>query len=330
MRTTGIGWVLAVVLGAVLLPIAAPGHLMPTGATAPGRPEHLTARPMNGSVELQWSISGSPTAAGVRYTVWLSASPSGPWAAALNTTAVEATVPDLENGFAYSFCVSAADSAGNSSCSTAVTATPESVPYPPTVLLLVALSDSTLRVAWSPPVFDGGYPIESYRVGVATSVHGPYRLFSTGTVPGAVLDDLASATRYFVVIIAENAFGASAPSAVRNATTLTDPNGSMSPVRPTPVRIGPPDGRGALPALLPTLVLLGAIGLWAGALWGLLRGRHRPGRPSPPRSAPSSAPPALGGARRSRAGTGRRETLGRWKAGREIGRPRFPRGPGEV
>ena len=97
--------------------------------------------------------------------------------------------------------------------------------------------DAQATVSWTPPLSDGGRPITTYTVGVATAngalPAAPISVSVAAPASSATVTGLTNGTAYTFTVTATNAVGTSAQSA---------PSNSVSPAAtptPTPVVTGP-------------------------------------------------------------------------------------------
>src|SRR5258708_17718941 len=105
------------------------------GGSPPSAPTGLTATPGNAQVSLSWTASSGATSYNVlRSTV----SGSGYTTVATGIVGTSYTNTGLTNGTTYYFVVSATNSVGTSANSSEATATPPTLPLPPTTLTATA------------------------------------------------------------------------------------------------------------------------------------------------------------------------------------------------
>ncbi len=246
----------------------------------PAAPTALTLSPGNGTITARWQASvpsaGYPI---LNYTVYDATGASGPWTAAVTTSALNATLGGLTNGQTYYVSVRAASAAGVSPASANGSATPLGVPFPPTAVLLGNATASSLTVSWSAPASTQGSPVSNYSVEYSTHAGGPWSTTDAGTSTRTTVGGLNASTTYYVRVVAWNAVGASHPSAEVSAATSPATSGGG----------GAGFSIGGITLLV--LFLVGVAIVIAAVL--LLRRR---GRAPPATSAPIVAPPpgALG------------------------------------
>ena len=267
--TTTIGW--SAETSTLAVPEYGGGLALLQQVPYPTVPGGVTATRGNASVAVAWAASsGSPGFPVTGYVVTDSTSASGPWTVAASVTAPDANVTGLTNGVPYFFEVRAQSAAGNSSYSSAVSATPATTPYPPTAVTASGTGTDRVNVSWSAPSDTGGSAITGYTVEYAASSSGPWKSVPAGTAVSFVVTGLNSSTTYYFRVVAVNAVGTSSPSAVASAATKTPESGFLG--------LGGSTGYLVLGIVLAAVVII--------ALVLLLRRR-----PSPPAGTGPSAPP---------------------------------------
>lgn len=186
----------------------------------PSAPTGLAATPGNTQVTLTWTAMSSTAAAPVSgYRVYY----AGPTLActAVGAASTSCTASGLANGVALSFQVLAYNAMTEGALSTAVTATPRTVPTAPPITSATA-STTGVSIAFSSPSSNGGSVVTGF-TGTCTSTDGG------GTVSRTVEDSPVSIPltnngyTYSCVMYATNAAGTSPASA---AKTLTPSQGS--------------------------------------------------------------------------------------------------------
>ena len=204
---------------------------------APSTPAAPTAVRGNGQATVSWtapSNGGAPiTSYALEYssdsgTSWTS------WSTSIATTS--ATVTGLPNGTAYTFRVSATNSAGTSAFSSASTAvTPATVPGAPTALTVIG-GNAQVAASWTPPVSNGGSAITDYLVEYSSDAGTTWSTFTraASTATSATITGLTNGNNYVVRVSAINATGTGAASATSaSALAATIPN---APTAVTPTR----------------------------------------------------------------------------------------------
>jgi hypothetical protein len=126
-------------------------------------------------------------------------------------------ISGLVNGTTYSVSIRAVSLVSDGTASTAVSATPASVPNAPTIGTATAIAGLSATVTWTAPA-NGGSPITGYTINAYRS--GSTAVARTGTalssaVSGSI-SGLTSGTSYTFKVLAKNVIGSSALS---NAST---------------------------------------------------------------------------------------------------------------
>ena len=217
-----------VVLGAAVATPA--GAALPATLAAvsvnPGPPTGLGGTAGDASAVLSWHPPVSAGASPVTGYL-ITATPGGLTA---RTTAVTAfTVGGLSNGTAYTFTVSAVNSAGSgppSRRTAPLTPRAPTVPTTPAAPLATAGFQSA-TASWSPPPNDGGSPVTGYTV---TAQPGGATVSTDGSARQAALTGLTNGAGYVLTVIASNRVGASRPAATRRvvpAVTVPAAPGSL-------------------------------------------------------------------------------------------------------
>jgi hypothetical protein len=179
-------------------------------AVAPGAPQNVAANVSGNTVTLAWTppaTGGAPTG----YVVHASLSPGGPVIASLPVSGTSLTVTDVPFGVYYVH-VRAVNIDGTSGPSNEVIASVPSgsggctsPPNAPTHLTST-VSGNLVTLNWTPPV--GGCAATSYVV-QAGSAPGLTDLAILNVGPANSLSVSAPAGRYYVRVVAVNAFGGS-------------------------------------------------------------------------------------------------------------------------
>jgi predicted phage tail protein len=193
--------------------------------TVPSAPLSPTATPGNGSVTLTWKApsnnGGGPV---TKYAVQRLV--NGQWQNMAFPTTGTYKALGLTNGSKYYFRIRAYNAAGWSPVSTTVSAVPRTVPTAPQSVFAVPGNHSVF-LSWKAPSSNGGAAVNGYHVYWATSASGPWEYFGTTysntyyTASSAYFDN---GTPYYFRIVASNAAGWSAPSAVVSAVPRTKPS----------------------------------------------------------------------------------------------------------
>lgn len=124
----------------------------------------------------------------------------------------------LINGTTYYFVVKATNPGGVSAASNEVSATPKTVPGPPTGVTASA-SNRQATVSFTVPADNGGSPITGY---IITS--NPGNVTAAGTDTSITITGLTNGTTYIFMVQAVNAAGNSPASSASNAVTPYKPS----------------------------------------------------------------------------------------------------------
>ena len=186
---------------------------------APDAPTGLTATPANGQVRLSWTVPASRGARITGYTITCTGTTTRgnhvcdrtDGTNTYRTSGTSYTISGLTNGNSYSFTVLATNSAGPSPASNTATATPATLPGPPTVTIAeptYANGTVTLVASWTAPENTGGtgITIDSYTVQYRAS-NGNWSFAYSGTGTTHTISGLPVGPRYYVQVRATNAAG---------------------------------------------------------------------------------------------------------------------------
>ncbi|NMO13307.1 hypothetical protein HPC49_15380 [Pyxidicoccus fallax] len=189
--------------------------------TVPGAPANVVASPGNGGVTLTWSEPADTGGSGIGgYTVRVRQ--GGSVLSTQTTSAMNLWVSGLTNGTAYNFTVSAANSVGNGPESTAVIATPRTVPGVPTNLRATS-GNSQVALAWNAPADNGGNAITGYAVTVRHGGSNAVVATPTFTATSGTVTGLTNGTSYTFTVAAMNEAGTGAATAALTATPAIAP-----------------------------------------------------------------------------------------------------------
>ena len=303
-----------------------------TPVTVPGAPAGLSASPGNARVTLSWAAPASDGGSAVTgYIIYQGTSPGGETGTQVNgspVTATSYTVAGLTNGTTYYFKAIAVNAVGLSPLSEEASATlppivtpsttPASSATTPTGTAPASASTSApafaaptgltatpdnaqVRLSWSAPASDGGSPVISYKVYVATApgVPGSAAVVSTkGT--GATVTSLTNGTTYYFMVTAVNAAGNESPF---STGVSAKPAG---PARAVTVSLTSPTAPTQLIALLAAAAATAA----AAAFTLIARRRRRFRSPEQARSARSDQQTAVAPDVRAVPDTGRPDVVG--------------------
>jgi predicted phage tail protein len=310
----------------------ASSEVLATPVTVPGAPAGLTATPSNSRVTLSWAAPASDGGSAVTgYIIYQGTSPGGETGTQVNgspVTATSYTVAGLTNGTTYYFKAIAVNAVGLSPLSGEASATlppivtpsttPASSATTPTGTAAASASTSApafaaptgltatpdnaqVRLSWSAPASDGGSPVISYKVYVATApgVPGSAAVISTkGT--GATVTSLANGTTYYFMVTAVNAAGNESPF---STGVSAEPAG---PAKGVTVSLTSPTAPTQLIALLAAAAATAA----AAAFTLIARRRRRFRSPEQARSARSDQQTAVAPDVRAVPDTGRPDVVG--------------------
>jgi len=182
-------------------------------ATVPSAPTGLSATAGNQQVSLTWTASNGASS----YHVKRGTQTGGPYTQVAAPTMASDTDTGLTNGTPYYYVVSAVSSAGESTNSSEVSATPSagSLPAVPTGLTATA-GNTQVTLSWN-----ASSGASSYRVKRGTTSGGPYTQVAAPTATGDTDTGLTNGTPYYYVVSAVNSVGESANSSQVNATPVT-------------------------------------------------------------------------------------------------------------
>jgi hypothetical protein len=186
----------------------------------PFAPTNLVAAAENGYVDITFdegAIDPDTDYAVVNYQY--STNNGGVYAAFTPaTTSSPVRISGLSNGTPYTIRLKAITNSPTrgeyiTGQSESVSATPATVPNPPTALVATAGNES-VSIAFTPPTNNGGSAILSY-----TATSDPEGITGTGTVSPITVAGLTNGTPYTFTIVANNAFGDSVPSSASDPAT---------------------------------------------------------------------------------------------------------------
>lgn len=195
----------------------------------PGVPHIITVEEGDGKVALGWN----PVVGATAYKVYQSVTSGtyGTEAVTVTGSVYGVEVTGLTNGTVYYFAVTAINPDGESPASNQVTATPKTVPAPPTNVVATA-GNGQATVTFDPPATNGGSAVTGYQV---IASHGG--MLVTGTTNTIKMTGLSNGTTYTFTVKAMNSVGSSRASAASNAVTPSaPPTSSDEAVSPTESR----------------------------------------------------------------------------------------------
>ncbi|MBI3474211.1 MAG: fibronectin type III domain-containing protein [Acidobacteria bacterium] len=200
------------------------------GGTAPSAPTGLAATPGDQQASLTWNASSGATS----YHVKRATANGGPYTQAGSPTATTYTDSGLTNGTEYFYVVSAVNSYGESTNSTAVSTIPN-LPIPPIPTGVSATpGNQQISLSWT-----ASARASSYHVKRSTTSGGPYTQVGAPTGTSYTDTALTNGTTYYYVVSALNARGESGnstqvsatPTGGVNVTVTVDPT-QTKPVSP--------------------------------------------------------------------------------------------------
>jgi flagellar motor protein MotB len=209
-----------------------------TPSTVPSAPTALVATPGNGQVSVAFAAGANGGSAITNYQystddglTWKNRT-SGTTASPILINSVSSSSTSLQNGFTYTIRLRAVNASSSLSSfgesSTAVTATPRTVPGAPTIGTATRTDSTTVTVTFTSNA-DGGSPITGYTVAST-----PGGLTATGTSSPITISGLQPVTTYQFSVTATNAAGTGNASALSTSvTTLAIPPGAPGNVRAT-------------------------------------------------------------------------------------------------
>jgi fibronectin type 3 domain-containing protein len=174
--------------------------------TTPAVPTGLAATAGNTQATLTWSASSGATG----YHVKRGTTSGGPYTQVAAPTSSSYTDTSLTNGTTYYYVVSAFDSAGESTNSVQVSATPvaaATIPTAPTNLAATA-GNTQATLTWSASSGATGYHVKR-----AATSGGPYTQVAAPTSSSYTDTSLTNGTTYYYVVSALDSAGESANSA---------------------------------------------------------------------------------------------------------------------
>jgi hypothetical protein len=188
-----------------------------TPATNPGAPTIGTATAGNTQATVTFSApvsNGGSTITG--YTV--TSSPAGGTDSNAGTTGLSHVITGLTNGTAYTFTVTATNSVGTGSASSASNSvTPSTVPGAPTSPVATRNGSGQMSVAFTAPASNGGSAITGYTVTSSPAGGTDSNAGTTGL--SHIVTGLTNGTSYTFTVVATNINGNSSASTASSSVT---------------------------------------------------------------------------------------------------------------
>jgi RHS repeat-associated protein len=197
------------------------GNSSEASATPIAIPAGLTPTAGDAQVTLSWSAAAGATSYKVKYGT----TSGGSYPNVVVASGTTSTITGLTNGTTYYFIVTGVNTVGESDPSSQVSSTPQSAPTPPAAPTGVAAVGGTSKatLTWSPSAGATSYTV---RYGITS---GSYPNSQNLTSP-AIVTGLTNGTKYYFVVVANNATGSSGNSSEVNATPIAVPAGlTISP-----------------------------------------------------------------------------------------------------
>jgi predicted phage tail protein len=190
--------------------------------TAPGKPTNVTATSLSAkSARVAFTPPADNGGSAITSYRAQCVSPNGGTTRTLDGTSSPITFTNLTPGRQYQCRVKATNAVGSSSYSSySNTVTqPAERPDRPTIVSATATSRTSAKVTFTPPAYDGGAVITSYRAQCASSNGGSTRA-ADGTSSPITVVKLTPGTTYRCRVKATNAAGTSAYSAYSTSFKL--------------------------------------------------------------------------------------------------------------
>ncbi|MDA7963003.1 MAG: fibronectin type III domain-containing protein, partial [Gammaproteobacteria bacterium] len=197
-----------------------------TPRTVPGAPRSPGVTIADGELQLTWSAPANNGGAAItdyrlRWKLATAIAFASGDARAVGT-ATSATITGLTNGSAYDVEIAAQNAAGFGAASAfqAIPRAAAGVPGVPQSVRLVSNTRQSLRLAWEPPLDNGGAAISGYRL----SLRGGGSSSVAATARSFTLQNLTPGTLYTVTLSARNSVGTGPVAVVQGV-----PGGATAP-----------------------------------------------------------------------------------------------------
>jgi hypothetical protein len=198
-----------------------------TPRTVPGIPTIYSLTPGNGTITIDYDLTiydgGSPITEYIYSykvstdTVYTHVTISG------DTYPI--TITGLTNGISYDVYLVARNTEGDSPATDVSSATPRTVPDPPTITSVIS-NNTSITITYNPPSNDGGSPITEYKcMYKAYNDTGDYITMFLSNINFLItIIELINGIEYEIYFVATNDAGDSAPSDLFYATPRTIPS----------------------------------------------------------------------------------------------------------
>lgn len=139
-----------------------------------------------------------------------------------STTTTSCEISGLTNGVSYTVTVVATNATGDSAATLVGNATPATTPVAPTVVSVVAASQSA-TVTWTLSADDGGSPISRYTATATDGTGNSFSCVSGANDTSCVIYGLTNGVTYEISVVATNPVGDSAASTSVTVTPQASP-----------------------------------------------------------------------------------------------------------
>jgi Fibronectin type III domain/Carboxypeptidase regulatory-like domain/Calx-beta domain len=219
--------------------------------TPPGTPRSVSSTGKPSSVQVTWTAPARGSAP-TGYTITCKAGTSTAAVTVGVAQPLTATVPNLTNGTTYSCTVTATNASGSGPASAPSSATPRTTPDAP-VLLTAQRGASSITLTWTPPISNGGAPIQRFTASCTPTLSGTSRsATASATATSVVVTGLANGASYRCSVLARNSVGNGPVSNTLEATPADLPGsptsqGIRAGNRSAVLTFGAPANTGGLP-----------------------------------------------------------------------------------
>ena len=199
-----------------------------TGPTPPSAPTNVSATAGNAKATVSWTAPSSGGSPITSYTItpYIGTTAQTPTTITGSPPATTATITRLTNGAAYTFTVTATNSAGAgppSNSSNSVTPTAPTAPGTPSGVSATA-GNGQASVSWTAPS-DGGSPISSYTITsyIGTTAQTATTISGSPPATTTTITGLTNGTAYTFTVTATNSVGSGLASSSSNSVTPAAP-----------------------------------------------------------------------------------------------------------